>query len=55
RPLLHASRHRDGRGGVPLKKMMFIKTCSCHHNCPRENDIFLASNSRRMIGDYDND
>ncbi|XP_052440003.1 CCN family member 2-like isoform X1 [Carassius gibelio] len=37
------------------KKMMFIKTCSCHHDCPRENDIFLASNSRRMIGDYDND
>ncbi|XP_059366305.1 CCN family member 2-like [Carassius carassius] len=37
------------------KKMMFIKTCSCHHECPRENDIFLASNSRRMIGDYDND
>ncbi|XP_051991992.1 CCN family member 2-like isoform X1 [Xyrauchen texanus] len=37
------------------RKMMFIKTCSCHYDCPRENDIFLASNSRRMTGDYDND
>ncbi|XP_030644989.1 CCN family member 2b [Chanos chanos] len=37
------------------KKMMFIKSCSCHYDCPRENDIFLASNTRRMIGDYEND
>ncbi|XP_076013228.1 CCN family member 2b [Genypterus blacodes] len=37
------------------KKMMFIKTCSCHHDCPRDNDIFLASNTRTMIGDYDKD
>ncbi|XP_076865798.1 CCN family member 2b [Brachyhypopomus gauderio] len=37
------------------RKVMFIKTCSCHYDCPRENDIFLASNSRRMMGDYDND
>ncbi|KAL6461294.1 hypothetical protein MHYP_G00312600 [Metynnis hypsauchen] len=37
------------------RKMMFIKTCSCHYDCPRGNDIFLASNSRKMTGDYDND
>uniref|UniRef100_A0A8C2YYF1 Cellular communication network factor 2b n=1 Tax=Cyclopterus lumpus TaxID=8103 RepID=A0A8C2YYF1_CYCLU len=42
-------------GEVFTKKMMFIKTCSCHHDCPQDNDIFLASNARRMIGDYDND
>ncbi|XP_042362369.1 CCN family member 2b isoform X1 [Plectropomus leopardus] len=42
-------------GEVFMKKMMFIKTCSCHHYCPQDNDIFLASNTRRMIGDYDND
>ncbi|XP_034560107.1 CCN family member 2b [Notolabrus celidotus] len=42
-------------GDVFIKKMMFIKTCSCHHDCPQDNDIFLASNTRRMIGDYDND
>ncbi|MBN3321400.1 CTGF factor, partial [Atractosteus spatula] len=35
------------------KKMMFIKTCSCHHDCPRDNDIFLSTHRRRMIGDYD--
>ncbi|KAI4887194.1 hypothetical protein NFI96_018110 [Prochilodus magdalenae] len=37
------------------RKMMFIKTCSCHYDCPRENDIFLASNTRKMTGDYSND
>ncbi|KAL3043288.1 hypothetical protein OYC64_003204 [Pagothenia borchgrevinki] len=42
-------------GETFTKKMMFIKTCSCHHECPQDNDIFLASNIRRMIGDYDND
>ncbi|KAK1880220.1 CCN family member 2 [Dissostichus eleginoides] len=42
-------------GETFTKKMMFIKTCSCHHECPQDNDIFLASNTRRMIGDYDND
>ncbi|XP_078123808.1 CCN family member 2b isoform X1 [Sander vitreus] len=42
-------------GEVFTKNMMFIKTCSCHHDCPHDNDIFLASNTRRMIGDYDND
>ncbi|XP_034058056.1 CCN family member 2b [Gymnodraco acuticeps] len=42
-------------GETFTKKMMFIKTCSCHHECPQDNDIFLASNTRSMIGDYDND
>lgn len=37
------------------RKMMFIKTCMCHRDCPRENDIFLASHARNMAGDYDND
>ncbi|XP_048057929.1 CCN family member 2b isoform X1 [Megalobrama amblycephala] len=46
---------RCSEGDTFRKRMMFIKTCSCHHDCPRENDIFLASHSRRMIGDYDND
>ncbi|KAG1947471.1 CCN family member 2b isoform X1 [Pimephales promelas] len=46
---------RCPEGDAFRKRMMFIKTCSCHHDCPRENDIFLASHSRRMIGDYDND
>ncbi|XP_030597832.1 CCN family member 2b [Archocentrus centrarchus] len=41
-------------GDIFTKKMMFIKTCSCHYDCPQDNDIFLASNTRRMIGDYDN-
>nr|XP_019946005.1 PREDICTED: connective tissue growth factor-like [Paralichthys olivaceus] len=45
---------RCPEGDVFMKKMMFIKTCSCHHDCPHDNDIFLASNTRRMIGDYDN-
>ncbi|XP_061884677.1 CCN family member 2-like [Entelurus aequoreus] len=44
---------RCPEGDVFKKKMMFIKTCSCHYDCPRPNDIFLASNTRRMIGDYD--
>lgn len=46
---------RCPEGDILTKKMMFIKTCSCHHDCPQDNDIFLASNTRRMIGDYDND
>ncbi|XP_028674847.1 CCN family member 2b [Erpetoichthys calabaricus] len=37
------------------RKMMFIRTCSCHHNCPQDNDIFLSTNHRRMFDDYDND
>ncbi|MBN3301921.1 CTGF factor, partial [Amia calva] len=35
------------------KRMMLIKSCSCHHDCPRDNDIFLSTHHRRMIGDYD--
>ncbi|XP_010871384.2 CCN family member 2b isoform X2 [Esox lucius] len=46
---------RCPEGDTFRRKMMFIKTCSCHHDCPRDNDIFLASHMRRMIGDYDND
>uniref|UniRef100_A0A8C5UJ33 CCN family member 3 n=1 Tax=Malurus cyaneus samueli TaxID=2593467 RepID=A0A8C5UJ33_9PASS len=34
------------------RKMMFIKMCSCHYDCPRDNDIFLATYHRRMIGDH---
>lgn len=34
------------------RKMMFIKSCSCHYDCPRDNDIFLATYHRRMIGDH---
>ncbi|KAK1152991.1 CCN family member 2-like [Acipenser oxyrinchus oxyrinchus] len=41
-------------GDTFLKKMMFIRTCSCHHDCPRDNDIFLSTHHRRMIGDYEN-
>uniref|UniRef100_A0A665VW95 CCN family member 3 n=1 Tax=Echeneis naucrates TaxID=173247 RepID=A0A665VW95_ECHNA len=40
-------------GDVFTKKMMFIKTCSCHHDCPQDNDIFLVSYMRRMVGDYE--
>uniref|UniRef100_W5L2W7 CCN family member 3 n=1 Tax=Astyanax mexicanus TaxID=7994 RepID=W5L2W7_ASTMX len=45
---------RCPEGDFFKRKMMFIKTCSCHYDCPRENDIFLASNARRMFGDYEN-
>ncbi|XP_058474276.1 CCN family member 2b [Solea solea] len=45
---------RCPEGDFFTKKMMFIKSCSCHYDCPQENDIFLASTVRRMIGDYDN-
>ncbi|KAK6474195.1 CCN family member 2-like [Huso huso] len=41
-------------GDTFLKKMMFIRTCSCHHDCPRDNDIFLSTHHRRMTGDYEN-
>ncbi|KAG7469153.1 hypothetical protein MATL_G00125920 [Megalops atlanticus] len=46
---------RCPEGDTFRRKMMFIKTCSCHHDCPRENDIFLSTHRRRMSGDYDND
>uniref|UniRef100_A0A8C4W1H2 CCN family member 3 n=1 Tax=Gopherus evgoodei TaxID=1825980 RepID=A0A8C4W1H2_9SAUR len=39
-------------GDVFHRKLMFIKTCSCHHDCPRDNDIFLATYRRRMAGDH---
>ncbi|XP_067329757.1 CCN family member 2-like [Anolis sagrei] len=35
-----------------VRKMMVIKSCSCHYDCPTENDIFLAIYRRRMIGDH---
>ncbi|KAK0136679.1 Connective tissue growth factor [Merluccius polli] len=44
---------RCPEGDIFRKQMMFIRSCSCHHDCPRDNDIFLASNTRRMTGDYD--
>lgn len=34
------------------RRMMFIKMCSCHSECPRDNDIFLATHHRRMVGDH---
>ncbi|XP_043940889.1 CCN family member 2-like [Protopterus annectens] len=43
---------RCPEGDTFTKKMMFIKTCSCHYDCPRDNDIFLATYYRRLIGDY---
>uniref|UniRef100_A0A8C6VLQ3 Connective tissue growth factor n=1 Tax=Naja naja TaxID=35670 RepID=A0A8C6VLQ3_NAJNA len=27
-----------------VQKMMFIKSCSCHFDCPAENDVFLHTN-----------
>ncbi|XP_067862920.1 CCN family member 2-like [Heptranchias perlo] len=39
-------------GDLIKKKMMFIKTCSCHYDCPSDNDIFLSTYYKRMIGDY---
>uniref|UniRef100_A0A3P8V4B0 CCN family member 3 n=1 Tax=Cynoglossus semilaevis TaxID=244447 RepID=A0A3P8V4B0_CYNSE len=44
---------RCPEGDVFKKKMMFIKSCSCHYDCPQDNDIFLAFNTRRMTGDYE--
>nr|XP_028598673.1 connective tissue growth factor-like [Podarcis muralis] len=35
-----------------VRKMMVIRSCSCHHDCPADNDIFLATYHRRMIGDH---
>ncbi|NWU70817.1 CTGF factor, partial [Pterocles burchelli] len=43
---------RCPEGDFFQRKMMFIKTCSCHYDCPRDNDIFLATHHRRMIGDH---
>uniref|UniRef100_A0A8D2J6H1 CCN family member 3 n=1 Tax=Varanus komodoensis TaxID=61221 RepID=A0A8D2J6H1_VARKO len=33
---------RCPEGGSFVRKMMVIKSCSCHYDCPAENDIFLA-------------
>ncbi|XP_041106216.1 CCN family member 2-like [Polyodon spathula] len=38
-------------GEVMKKKMMFIKSCACHYNCPGENDIFQSMYYRKMFGD----
>ncbi|XP_051853714.1 CCN family member 2 [Antechinus flavipes] len=38
-------------GEVMKKKMMFIKTCACHYNCPGDNDIFESLYYRKMYGD----
>uniref|UniRef100_A0A8C0FF85 CCN family member 3 n=1 Tax=Bubo bubo TaxID=30461 RepID=A0A8C0FF85_BUBBB len=43
---------RCPEGDFFQRKMMFIKMCSCHYDCPRDNDIFLATYHRRMIGDH---
>uniref|UniRef100_A0A4W3KA48 Cellular communication network factor 2b n=1 Tax=Callorhinchus milii TaxID=7868 RepID=A0A4W3KA48_CALMI len=31
------------------RKMMFIKSCSCHSDCPSDNDIFQSTFHRKMI------
>ncbi|MGH0174400.1 UNVERIFIED_CONTAM: hypothetical protein FKN15_068057 [Acipenser sinensis] len=38
-------------GEVMKKKMMFIKSCACHYNCPGENDIFQSMYYKKMLGD----
>uniref|UniRef100_A0A8B9J3H1 CCN family member 3 n=1 Tax=Amazona collaria TaxID=241587 RepID=A0A8B9J3H1_9PSIT len=43
---------RCPEGDFFQRKMMFIRMCSCHYDCPRDNDIFLATYHRRMIGDH---
>uniref|UniRef100_A0A4W6C105 CCN family member 3 n=1 Tax=Lates calcarifer TaxID=8187 RepID=A0A4W6C105_LATCA len=40
---------RCPEGDVFMKKMMFIKTCSCHHDCPQDNDIFLWNSELRLL------
>ncbi|XP_077193328.1 CCN family member 2-like isoform X2 [Paroedura picta] len=42
---------RCPEGDSFVRKMMMIKSCSCHYDCPADNDIFLAVYYRRMIGD----
>uniref|UniRef100_A0A8C6X456 CCN family member 3 n=1 Tax=Naja naja TaxID=35670 RepID=A0A8C6X456_NAJNA len=32
-----------------VQKMMFIKSCSCHFDCPAENDVFL-SELKKLLG-----
>ncbi|XP_038655801.1 CCN family member 2a isoform X2 [Scyliorhinus canicula] len=38
-------------GQLMKKKMMFIKTCACHYNCPMDNDVFQSLYYRKMMGD----
>ncbi|XP_078398211.1 CCN family member 2-like [Cetorhinus maximus] len=38
-------------GQLVKKKMMFIKTCACHYNCPMDNDVFQSLYYRKMMGD----
>eukprot|EP00062_Callorhinchus_milii_P013959 gi/632962620/ref/XP_007897423.1/ PREDICTED: connective tissue growth factor [Callorhinchus milii] len=38
-------------GEFMKKKMMFIKTCACHYNCPMDNDVFQSLYYRKMLGD----
>ncbi|KAM6428079.1 CCN family member 2-like isoform 2-T2 [Liasis olivaceus] len=33
---------RCPEGDSFVRKMMFIKSCSCHYDCPTDNDIFLG-------------
>nr|XP_033811325.1 CCN family member 2-like [Geotrypetes seraphini] len=39
-------------GEVFSRQVMFIRSCLCHHDCPRDNDIFLATHHRKMTNDY---
>ncbi|KAJ6663376.1 hypothetical protein lerEdw1_009455 [Lerista edwardsae] len=43
---------RCPEGDTFVRKMMMIRSCSCHRDCPADNDIFLATYRRRMIGDH---
>ncbi|XP_062996201.1 CCN family member 2-like [Elgaria multicarinata webbii] len=43
---------RCPEGETFIRKMMIIRSCSCHYDCPVDNDIFLAVYHRRMIGDH---
>ncbi|CAN8200821.1 unnamed protein product [Coccothraustes coccothraustes] len=43
---------RCPEGDFFQRKMMFIKMCSCHYNCPQDNDIFLATYHHWMIRDH---
>ncbi|KAJ8373228.1 hypothetical protein AAFF_G00267200 [Aldrovandia affinis] len=41
-------------GELVRRRVMFIKTCSCHRRCPRDNDIFLSTRHRPMGAEYAN-
>ncbi|XP_066494411.1 CCN family member 2-like [Tiliqua scincoides] len=43
---------RCPEGDTFVRKMMMIRSCSCHNDCPIDNDIFLATYHRRMTGDH---